>query len=79
MLYVVIAFALYFLFSWPRIKKSYYLQAKIAESKNSNKESNHILSREVSRLKQDLQIKATDNSKHEQEIEDLNLNFPHNN
>lgn len=66
------AFVLYFLFSWPHIKKSYDLQSQIAESKNSHKENTHILSMEVSRLKRDLEIKATDSCKKEQEIEKLN-------
>lgn len=69
---IIIAFGLYFLFSWPHIKKSYYLQSKIPELNKYRKESNHILSREVSHLKQDLEIKAIDSSKNEQEIEELN-------
>ena len=53
MIYAVIAFVLYFLFSWPRIKKSYLLQAMLPELEIERKESEHKLLLEIDRLHSD--------------------------
>ena len=69
--YAVIAFVLYFLFSWPRIKKSYLFQSKIWGLEKERKETFHTLSREISRLKQDANSKTTTSVNTDQQISDL--------